>query len=87
MPGHLQEKVTVSALVEQASGRRPFHWQAAQNKRARRETQILCIVLSFLAHHANCLGLSKFSPGDDEAGIFPPEYITCAVEADMFGTP
>jgi hypothetical protein len=83
MPGHLQKKVTVSALVQEAPGRRPFHRKAAEHKRARREAEILRFVLSFLANHTNSLGLSKFPPGDDEARIFPPEYITCAAEADV----
>jgi hypothetical protein len=44
-------------------------------------------VVSFLAHHANCLGLPKLSRGDDEPGVLSPEQITCEPEAGAIGMP
>ena len=41
MPGDLQNELAVPALVQEATGCRPFDWEAAKDKRAGREAEVL----------------------------------------------
>jgi hypothetical protein len=41
MPGDLQNELAVPSFVAEATGRRPFHWQSAKDKRSRRKAEVL----------------------------------------------
>ncbi len=41
MPGDLQNELPVPAFVQEATGRRPLHWEAAKDKRAGGEAEVL----------------------------------------------
>jgi hypothetical protein len=85
MSRDLKQKMTIAPLVKQTPGRRSFHGQTAKHEGPRRESEILCFVIPFLADHTDCLGLSKLPARDDEFRVFLTEYFASGLEADVIG--
>jgi hypothetical protein len=64
MPRDLEQKVSVSPLVKDLPRARPLHGEAAENKRARGEAQILIRLLPFQANTGDGVGAAELLLGD-----------------------
>jgi hypothetical protein len=64
MTGHLQQKLAVPPFMKQNTFGRSLDWQPAENKRARRETQVLCCAVPIHPNKLNRFGLPKLPSGN-----------------------
>jgi hypothetical protein len=66
MPGDLQNELPVPAFVQEATGRRPLHWEAAKDKRAGGEAEVLLGGFALESDALDGLDLAHSPLGDDE---------------------
>jgi hypothetical protein len=59
MADDLKKKLSVAALVQKLTRRRPLHWQPAQNEGTRSEPEVLVRCLPLHSNASNCLGSAK----------------------------
>src|SRR5207237_356880 len=57
VPGHLKKKLAVPTFMQERAFRRAFNRQSAQNKRPRREAEILVHVVALEPNQLNGFGL------------------------------
>ena len=73
MSGDLKNDVTVPALVEQLVLRQSPDRQAAEDKRARAETEFLILLLAADANQLDAPHLLELLARDDQIGLLFPE--------------
>lgn len=66
MPGDLQNELPVPAFVQEATGRRPLHWEATKDKRAGGEAEVLPGGFTLESDALDGLDLAHLPLGDDE---------------------
>ena len=68
MSGHLKHELPISALVNEATGRRALHLRTAEDEWACGEAEILLRTRAILANHLDELDLAKTPSGNDQVG-------------------
>lgn len=69
VPRYLQNELSVSTFVKEATARRSFHGQPAQNEGARRESEVLTRVVPVQANALNRLDFAHSPFRDDQVGV------------------
>ena len=69
MSGDLKNELAVPALVEKAAGRRPLDRETTEDKRTRREPEILSCAFALQPHTLDGFDLPHPTAGNDEAKV------------------